>query len=287
MLLGLLTVEPPPRAATGATLGISSSWKYLRPLSGFPEIAVWGQDLNVLLKSIPLCGMDFLWLTILVPVCSFSVWALRRANSTVLCNSCWLSFEEDTSVITFTYVNCSVMSVSLRPMDCSTPGFPVLHRLLELAQIHVHWVGGAIQPSCPLLSPSPPAFNLSQHLSFLMSWLFASGGQNIGTSASASVLPMNIQGWFPLGLTGLISLQSKRLSRVFSSTTVKKHQFFGTQSSLWSSSLIHTWLLERTLVLTRWTFVDKVMSLLFNTVSRFVIAFLPRSKHLLISWLIA
>ena len=104
--------------------------------------------------------------------------------------------------------------------------------------------------------------------------------------ASASVLPMNIQGWLPLSLTGLI-LQSKRLSRVFSSTTVKKHQFFGIQSSLWSSSLIHTWLLEKTLVLTRWTFVYKVMSLLFNTVSRFVIAFLPRSKHLSILWLIA
>ena len=118
------------------------------------------------------------------------------------------------------------------PMDYSMPGFLVHHQLLELAQIHVHWVGGAIQPSCPLLSPSPPAFNLSQHLSFLMSWLFASGGQNIGTSASASVLPMNIQGWCPLGLTGLISLQSKGLSKVFSNTTVQTHQFFGTQLSI-------------------------------------------------------
>ena len=81
--------------------------------------------------------------------------------------------------------------------------------------------------------------------SFPMSQLFASGGQNIGASASASDLPMNIQDWFPLGLTGLISLQSKGLSRVFSNTTVQKHQFFSAQPSLWSSSHIHTWLMEK------------------------------------------
>ena len=79
--------------------------------------------------------------------------------------------------------------------------------------------------------------------SFPVSWLFASGGQSIG--ASASVLPMNIEDWFPLGLTGLISLQSKGLSRVFSDTTVQKHQFFGTQPSLSFNSHIHTWLLEK------------------------------------------
>ena len=81
---------------------------------------------------------------------------------------------------------------------------------------------------------------------FPMSWLFTSGGQSIGASASASVLPMNIQGWFPFGLTGLISLLSKGLSKVPSSTTVWKHQFFGIQSSLWSNSHICTWLLEKT-----------------------------------------
>ena len=80
--------------------------------------------------------------------------------------------------------------------------------------------------------------------SFPMSWLFASGGQSIGTSASVSVLPMNIQDWFPLGFTGLILL-SKRLWRVFSSTTVWKHQFYGAQPSLWSNSHIRTWLLEK------------------------------------------
>ena len=81
--------------------------------------------------------------------------------------------------------------------------------------------------------------------SFPMSQLFTSGGQSLEASASASVLPMNIQGWFPLGLTGLISSQSNRPSRVFSNTTVQKHQFFGTQLSLLSNSYIHTWLLEK------------------------------------------
>ena len=81
--------------------------------------------------------------------------------------------------------------------------------------------------------------------SFLISCFFTSNGQSIRASASASVLPMNIQYWFSLGLTGLISLQSKELSRVFSNTTVQKHQFFDTQPSLWSNSHIHTWLLEK------------------------------------------
>ena len=116
------------------------------------------------------------------------------------------------------------------PMDCSTPGFPVLHYLPEFAQTHVHWVGDVIQQSHPLLSPSPPAFSLSQP--FPMSQLFVhQGGQTIGASASASVLPMNNQGWIPLGLTSWISLLSKGLSRVFSSTTIEKHQFF------WCSAL--------------------------------------------------
>jgi len=133
--------------------------------------------------------------------------------------------------------------------DCSTPGFPVLHSLPEFAQTHVHWIGDAIQPSYPLSPPSPHALNVSQHQGlFQWSPLFASGGQNIGASASASVLLMKIQHWFPLGLVGLISLLPKRLSRVFSSTAVWKHQLFqlfGAQPSLWSNSHIHTWLLEK------------------------------------------
>ena len=145
---------------------------------------------------------------------------------------------------------CSVSQSCLTicdSMDCSMPGVPVFHHLPKLVQTHVHWEGDAIQPSHPLSSHSLPAFNLSQHqgLPFPMSQLFASGGQRIGASASASVLPMNIQDWFPLGWTGWIPLQSKELSRVFSNTTVEKLQFFSTQPSLWSNSHIHTWLLEK------------------------------------------
>ena len=116
---------------------------------------------------------------------------------------------------------CSITQSLCNPVDCITPGFPILHHLPELAQTHGHWVSDAIQPSHPLSSPSSPAFNCSQH-----------GGQNIGTSASASVLPINIQDWFLLGWTGLISTLSKGFSRVFSNTTVQKHQFFSIQPSL-------------------------------------------------------
>ena len=171
------------------------------------------------------------------------------------------------------------------PINYSTPGFPVLHHLPKFAQTHVHWVGDTIQPSHPLSPPSPPAYNLSQHQGlFPVSCLFTSGGQSIGVSASASVLPMNIQGWFSLGLTGLISLLSKGLPRVFSNTTVQNHQFFSAQPFLWSSS--HPYMTTgKTIALTARTFVNKVISLLLNMLSRFVIAFLPRSKCLLISWL--
>ena len=170
-------------------------------------------------------------------------------------------------------------------MDCSTPGFPVLHYLLEFAQTQVHWVSDAIQPSHSLSPPFSPALNLSQHQSFPMSQFFPSGGLSIGASASAAVLPMNIQGWFPLGLTGLISLLFKGLSRVFCSTTVWKHQF------LWPSAFImvqlsHPYMTTgKTIALTVQTFVGNVMSLFFNMLSRFVIAFLPRSKRLLMPWL--
>ena len=117
-----------------------------------------------------------------------------------------------------------------------------------------------------------------------MSQFFASGGQSIGASALASFLPMNIQDWFPLRWIGLISLQSKGLSRVFSKTTIQKHQFYGTQLSLWSNSHPNM-TTGKTTALTRWTFVSKVMSLLFNVLSRLAIAFLPRGMLLLISWL--
>ena len=122
--------------------------------------------------------------------------------------------------------------------------------------------------SCPQSFPASGCFSKS--------WHFTSGGQSIGASASASVLLMNIQDWFTLGLTGWISLLSMGLSRLFSSTTVWKHQFFGTQSSL--VQLSHPYM-------TRQNFVSKVMSLITGTLSRSIIAFLSRSKHFLISWL--
>ena len=104
------------------------------------------------------------------------------------------------------------------PVDCSMPGFDV------------HQVSNAIQPSHPLSPPFSSCFQSFPALgSFPMNQFFASGGQSIGVSASALVLPMNIQDWYPLRLTGLISLQSKGLPRVFSNTTVQKHQFFCTQ----------------------------------------------------------
>ena len=144
---------------------------------------------------------------------------------------------------------CSVTKSCLtlcHPMNYSMSGFPVLHCLTEFAQTHVHWVNDAIQPSHPLSSTSSLALkSFPASGSFPISRLFTSGGQSTDASASAPVLLLNIQGWFPLGLTGLISLLSKRLSRVFSSATIQKHQFFSTQPSLWSNSHIHTWLLEK------------------------------------------
>ena len=146
-------------------------------------------------------------------------------------------------------IYCSVAqlcSTLCNPMDYGTPGFPVLHQLQELAQTPVRRVSDAIQLS-PILSSVVPFSSYLQSFpasgSFLMSQFFTSGGQGIGVSASA--LLMNIQDWFPLGWTGLISLQSRGLLRVFSTTTAQKHEFFGVQYSLWSNSHIRTWLLEK------------------------------------------
>ena len=130
--------------------------------------------------------------------------------------------------------------------------------------------------SCPQSLPASESFPVSQ--------LFTWGGQSTGLLALASFLPKNTQGWSPSEWAGWISLQSKGLSRVFSNTTVEKHQFFGAQLYSHSNSHIHTWLLEKK-ALTRRTFVCKVMSMLLNMLSRLVITFLPRSKRLLISWL--
>ena len=133
------------------------------------------------------------------------------------------------------------------PMNCSTPGLPVHHQLPEFTQTHVHQVSDAIiQPSHLLSTPFPPAPNPSLHQDFFpMSQLFVSDGQSIGVSALASVLPMNTQDWSSLGWTGWISLQSKGLSRVFSNTTLQKHQFFGAQLPSQCNTHIHTWPREK------------------------------------------
>ena len=119
------------------------------------------------------------------------------------------------------------------PMDCSTPGFPVYHQLLEPTQTHVQQVGDAIQPSHPLSSPSLPASNASQHQS-LFQWVSSSHevAKVLEFQLLASFLPKNTQDWSPLGWTGWISLQSKGLSRVSSNSTIQKHQFFGARLSL-------------------------------------------------------
>ena len=142
------------------------------------------------------------------------------------------------------------------PMDCSTLGFPVHHQLLELTQTHVHGVGNAIQPSHPLLSPSPGTLqSFPASGSFPVSQFFASGGQSIGASASASVLPMNIQDWFPLGWTGLIFLQGTLKSLLQyqrSKASVFQHPAF------LIIQLSHPYMTTgKTIALTRQTFVGK------------------------------
>ena len=132
------------------------------------------------------------------------------------------------------------------PMDCSMPDSPVLRCLLKSAQARVHWVDDAIQPSHPLPSPSPSAFSLSQHQG-LFQWVSFSYQ---GVKILELLLQHESFQWifrvdFSLGLTGLICLLSKGLSRVFLGTTIEKHQFFDIQSSLWSNSHICTWLLEK------------------------------------------
>ena len=145
---------------------------------------------------------------------------------------------------------CSVIKsfpTLCNPMNCSTPDFPVLPCLLELAQSQLslsplsRWCHPTISSSVVPFSSWLQSFPASG--SFPVSRLFASGGPNTGTSAS--VLPVNIQSWFPLALSGLISLQSRGLSKVFPNTTVQKHQFFSAHLFLWSSSHIHMWLLEK------------------------------------------
>ena len=166
----------------------------------------------------------------------------------------WLSATSGPNILLSKYFrNISVQFSSVAqscptlcdPMNRSTPGLPVHHQLPEFTQTHVQrrWCHPAISSSVVPFSSCPQSLSASG--SFPMSQLFAWGGQSIGVSALASVLPMNTQDSSPLEWTGWISLQSKGVSRVFSNTTVQKHQFFGAQLSSQSNSHIHTWLLEK------------------------------------------
>ena len=187
---------------------------------------------------------------------------------------------------------CCVIARSLSHVQLFVTPWTVAHQaslshtislsLLKLMSIESVMV---FQPSHPLLPPSPLALNHSQHQG-LFQWAGSSNpvAKVLEGSASASVFPMSTRDWSPLGLTGWISLLSKGPSRVFSNTTVWKHQFFGAQPSL-TVQLSHPYMTTgKTIALTIWIFVSKVMSLLLDILSRFVTAF-PRSKHLLISWL--
>ena len=157
----------------------------------------------------------------------------------------WFSPDQMLCSVQFSSVTQSYPTLC-DPMNHSMPGLPIHHQLPESTQTHVHWVSDAIQPSCPLSSPSPPALNLSQHQG-LFKWV--SSSHQVATVLEFQLqhqsFQWNTQDWFPLGRTGWISLQSKGLSRVFFNTTVQKHQFFGSQPSSQSNSHIHTWPQEK------------------------------------------
>ena len=171
------------------------------------------------------------------------------------------------------------------PMDCNTPGLPVHHQLPELAQTHVHQVADTIQTSRPLSSPSPPALNLFQHQG-LFYWVSSSHQETKYRSFSFSISSSNEH-------PGLISFRMDWLNLLLVQRTLKSllQHHSSKASILWRSAFFTIQLSHpdmttgKTIALTRWTFVDKVVSLLFHILSRLVIIFLPRSKCLLISWL--
>ena len=190
----------------------------------------------------------------------------------------------DTSSVQFSSVPQSCPTLC-DPMDYSTPGLPVHHQLLEFTQAHVHWVGDAIQPSYPLSSPSAPAFNFSQHqglsnesvvrIRWPKYWSFSF---SISPSNEYSGLVSFRMDWLDL-LAVLGTLKSLLQHHSSKASILQRSAFFVVQLS-------HPYMTTgKTIALTRQTFVGKVMSLLFNMLSRLVITFLPRSKRLLISWL--
>ena len=171
-------------------------------------------------------------------------------------------------------------------MDCTMPGFPVLDYLLEFAQTPVYWVGDTIEPSHLLLPPSSPAFNPSQHKG-LFQWVgsFHQVAKVSELQIQYQSFQILTQSWFHFGLTGLISLLSKGTLK----SLLQNHSLKASILQCWAFLMVQLSQPYRTtgktIALIRQAFASKVMSLLFNRLSRFVIAFLPRSNYLLISWL--
>jgi len=198
----------------------------------------------------------------------YSVSGVWKMNSTPDLGTHWSLVLSNCWVGIFASYCCSVAKscqTFCNPMNCSTSGFLVFNHLLELTQTHVHWVDNVVQPSHPLSPLSPPALNLSQHQGFLpKSQFFKSGGQSIGALASASVLPMKIQGWFRINWFDLLAVQGtpkSLLQHHSSKASVFQHSaFFMVQLSHWYMTT------GKTIALTRWTFINKVISLLFNSV---------------------
>ena len=206
-----------------------------------------------------------------------------RTLEWVAMSSSRASFQpRDWTCISSVQFSRSVVSDSLQPMNYSTPGH---HQLPENTQTHVHWVGDAIQSSHPLSSPSPPALNLSQHQGLFI-WVSSSNQVAKVVEFSFKISPSNEH-------PELIYIRMDQLDLLAVQGTLKNLlQHHSLKASILQLSaffivqLSHPYMTTgKTIALTRWTFVDKVMSLLFNMLSRLIITFLPRSKHLLISWL--
>ena len=188
----------------------------------------------------------------------------------------------DNNYFSFDFSHQFSSGAQLCPTLCSTPGLPVHHQLPEFTQTHVHWVGDAIQPSHPLSSPLPPAFNISQHQG-LFKWV--SSPHQVSKGLEFQLQHQSLQ-WTPR----LISFRMDWLDLLAVQGTLKSllYHHSSKTSILWYSTFFivqisHPYMTTgKTIALTRRTFVGKVMSLLFNMLSRLVITFLPRSKHLLI-----
>ena len=192
-----------------------------------------------------LVGRFFIADSIFLLIISLSKFSFLRGSVWFSCMFLRI-YQFPLSSVHFSSVTQSCLTLC-NPMNSSMPGLPVHHQLPEFTQTHVHRVSDAIQPSHAVSSSSPPAPSPSLPTSefFPMSQLFVWGGQSTGASALSSFLPRKSQGWSPSEWTGWISLQPRGFSRVFSNTTVQKHQFFSAQLSSQSNSHIHTWPQEK------------------------------------------